>query len=124
MDYFALLTAACTCPGSIRVQLLIDQACGLQLFAMEIYVCEQYHDNDCGLFGTLAEAKAHFDKCWSCDELLEYSVSHLGPHGLVVPTRIEQVESKLEYCEKLHGDKATEINGNEQRRMAALRRRP
>lgn len=85
---------------------------------MNIYVCEQYHDNDCELFKTLEAANEHYDRCWNCDNLVVYDLDLAEP---LQGTILRHAESKLQYCQKLHGERATEVNGQESRRMRKIR---
>ena len=41
-----------------------------------IYVCEQWHDNDCGIFSTFEAANAHFVNCQChlCECIQEYEL--------------------------------------------------
>lgn len=83
---------------------------------MKIYVCERSHDNDCGLFGSYQDALEHWNRCWDCAEIMEYDLT--SEFSNPVPGKqLKWVSSKLEYCQRINGDKAQEINHQEKLRM-------
>lgn len=85
---------------------------------MKVYICEQYHDNDCELFKTPEAAKEHYDRCWNCDNLVVYDLECAEP---LQSTILQHAESKLKYCQKLHGEQASSVNHAESVRMRGLR---